>query len=294
MPRVSICIPAYKPDFFEQALKSAIGQSYGDTEIIVSDDCPTDAIANICERYQKHLSYSRNPKPSEFSNVIRLANLANGEYIKFLFDDDILNPFCVQFLFETLEESRHLGTRLAFSPRYLIDGKNRITSLVNHFSIADETKVIDGGAFIRVTAVNHMNLIGEFSSVMFRKEDCFDENGTFRLFRVDEDGIFRGILDLSAWIDLAKRGPIIGHPHPLSYFRQHANSTSNHEINPLFINGILYYEEVMKMAFEKGYMSREDLPVSMRRLLNHYGYWQNAYPQLRARIVELQAMLAKL
>ncbi|MFW8588597.1 glycosyltransferase family 2 protein [Rhizobium beringeri] len=140
MPRVSICIPAYKPDFFEQALKSAIGQSYGDTEIIVSDDCPTDAIANICERYQQHLSYSRNPKPSEFSNVIRLANLADGEYIKFLFDDDILNPFCVQFLFETLEESRHLGTRLAFSPRYLIDGENRITSLVNHFGIADETK----------------------------------------------------------------------------------------------------------------------------------------------------------
>jgi glycosyltransferase involved in cell wall biosynthesis len=294
MPRVSICIPAYKPDFFEIALKSAIGQSFSDTEIIVSDDCPTDAIETICERYKSYISYSRNPKPSEFSNVIRLAGLATGEYVKFLFDDDVLNPFCVQYLFEALEQTRSMGSRLAFSPRYFIDEHSHIKSLVNHFKIDGELKLVDGRNFVRMTAISHMNLVGEFSAVMFRKDDCFDDRGEFRLFRVDDDGIFRGILDLSAWLDLAKRGPLVGHPHPLSYFRQHSNSTSNHEINPLFINGVLYYEEIMDMALEHGYLPAEDLPASIQRLLGHYRYWQNAYPQLGQRVERLSARLAEI
>lgn len=128
MPRVSICIPAYKPDFFELALKSAIAQSFDDTEIIVSDDCPTDAIEKICQRYSGVVQYSRNPDPAEYKNVIRLAGLASGEYIKYLFDDDVLNPFCIQYLLQALETTQNRGTKLAFSPRYFIDERNQVTN----------------------------------------------------------------------------------------------------------------------------------------------------------------------
>ncbi|UIK13636.1 glycosyltransferase family 2 protein (plasmid) [Rhizobium leguminosarum] len=93
MPRVSICIPAYNPDYFELCLRSALAQSFVDAEILVSDDCPTDAIKVICDKYVRFVQYSRNPNPGPESNVRRLVQIANGEYIKFLFDDDVLHPF---------------------------------------------------------------------------------------------------------------------------------------------------------------------------------------------------------
>ncbi|MCO6188385.1 glycosyltransferase family 2 protein [Rhizobium sp. L1K21] len=293
MPRVSICIPAYKPEFFETTLKSAIAQSYPDTEIIVSDDCPTDAIEKICDRYSGFVSYSRNPDPGESTNVIRLAGLANGEFIKFLFDDDVLTPFCVQFLLEALEQTASKGTKLAFSPRYSIDENNRVMGLINHFQIANENKLIEGNHFIRLTAINHANLIGEYSTTLLYREDCFDDDGVFRLFR-PIDGVFRGLLDLSGWIDIAKRGAFVGCPHPLSYFRQHGGSQSNHQTNPIFIYAITFYENIMEMAFAEGYLLPQDLGQSLKRLISTYEYWRNAFPELNPRIDTLQKRLALL
>lgn len=240
--------------FFELALKSAIAQSYTDAEIIVSDDCPTDAIEAICSRYSSLISYSRNPHPGEYTNIMRLAGLAQGEYIKYLFDDDVLNPFCVQFLLEALEATRDRGTKLAFSPRHVIDERNNFLNLINYFQVDQGLKLIEGRDFIRLTAMHHLNLIGEYSTVMMRKADCFDGNGEFRLFR-PENGIFRGLLDLSGWIELAKEGAFVAHPHPLSYFRQHSNSKSNHTTNPIFIYAIVFHEDILNYARANGVLS---------------------------------------
>ncbi|TCU17551.1 glycosyltransferase involved in cell wall biosynthesis [Rhizobium sullae] len=290
MPRVSICIPAYKPDFFELALKSAIAQSFADTEIIVSDDCPTDAIEKICERYSGVVHYSRNPNPAEYKNVIRLAGLANGEYIKYLFDDDVLNPFCIQYLLQALEATRGRGTRLAFSPRYFIDEKNQVTNLGNGLMVENSLTVIEGRDFIRITAVKHHNLLGEFSSVLLRTADCFDEAGRFSLFKV-VDGIISGPLDLSSWVGLSLKGAIVGHPMPLSYFRQHSNSQSNPATNRYFIYSIIYYEEVLELAIANGFLQPPDLPIAYRNLINHYSYWRGSFPELDERIARISTLL---
>lgn len=290
MPRVSICIPAYKPDFFELALKSAIAQSFDDTEIIVSDDCPTDAIEKICERYSGVIQYSRNPDPAEYKNVIRLAGLACGEYIKYLFDDDVLNPFCIQYLLQALEATQNRGTKLAFSPRYFIDERNQVTNLGNGLMVEGSLKVIEGRDFIRITAVKHHNLLGEFSSALLRTADCFDESGRFSLFKV-VDGIISGPLDLSSWVGLSLRGAIVGHPMPLSYFRQHSNSQSNPAANRYFIYSITYYEEVLDLAIEKGYLQPSDLPIAYRNLINHYSYWRGSFPELDERIARISTRL---
>ncbi|UWU16415.1 glycosyltransferase [Rhizobium sullae] len=287
---MSICIPAYKPDFFELALKSAIAQSFADTEIIVSDDCPTDAIEKICERYSGVVHYSRNPNPAEYKNVIRLAGLANGEYIKYLFDDDVLNPFCIQYLLQALEATRDRGTRLAFSPRYFIDEKNQVTNLGNGLMVESSLKVIEGRDFIRITAVKHHNLLGEFSSVLLRTADCFDEAGRFSLFKV-VDGIISGPLDLSSWVGLSLKGAIVGHPMPLSYFRQHSNSQSNPATNRYFIYSIIYYEEVLELAIANGFLQPLDLPIAYRNLINHYSYWRESFPELDERIARISTFL---
>lgn len=291
MPRVSICIPAYKPDYFEFALRSAIAQSFTDTEIIVSDDCPTDAIKNICDRYSGFIQYSRNPDPAEYKNVIRLAGLAQGEYLKYLFDDDVLHPFCVQYLVEAMEATRGHGTKIAFSPRYFINGNNQITSLGNGLGLENGLKLISGHEFIRITAIRHHNLLGEFSTALLRTADCFDASGNFSLFTVD-DGIISGPLDLSAWIGLSKNGSIVGHPMPLSYFRQHANSQSNPALNRYFIYAITYHQEVLDMAIAKGILGEAERPLAYQNLLKHYAYWAGSFPELNERMSRLNSLLA--
>ena len=61
-PLVSILIPSYNSQHFEFALKSAIGQSYEYTEIVVSDDCQSDEIEKIVQRYSsvESLRYVKN------------------------------------------------------------------------------------------------------------------------------------------------------------------------------------------------------------------------------------------
>ena len=291
MPRVSICIPAYKPDYFEFALRSALAQSFADTEIIVSDDCPTDAIEMICARYSGLVQYSRNPDPAEYKNVIRLAGLAKGEYIKYLFDDDVLHPFCVQYLVDAFEAGRSAGVKLAFSPRYLINETNNITGLVNGFGVDKGLKLISGDDFIHVTAMRHHNLLGEFSTALLKTADCFDANGGFDLFKVVE-GIISGPLDLSTWVRLSQRGALIAHPMPLSFFRQHNNSQSNPASNRYFIYSVTYYQEVLEMAIARGILTPAEQPVAYQNLLKHYAYWVGSFPELGDRIAHIRSRLA--
>ena len=65
MELVSILVPAYKPRHFREALTSAIAQTWRNKEIIVSDDCPSEEIHEICNEYTGHVTYIRNPYPGK-------------------------------------------------------------------------------------------------------------------------------------------------------------------------------------------------------------------------------------
>ena len=121
LPTVGIIIPSYKPDHFEQSLRSALGQTYQNIEICVSDNCPTDAIREICARYPMVI-YQRNVATRE-QNVLTSVYGAKGHYIKPLFDDDLLHPFCVQRMVEAAEGFPDVG--LVFSASSVIDIDNR-------------------------------------------------------------------------------------------------------------------------------------------------------------------------
>lgn len=291
MPQVSICIPAYKPDFFETSLRSALAQTFTDLEIIVSDDCPDQSIKQICDKFPGHINYSRNPDPGPEKNLLRLFELARGEYIKFLFDDDILHPFCVQFLLDLLTATQDNKTTLAFSPRHIIDENNYSIELVDHFRASEGVKLINGLDFIRITAINHINLVGEFTSVLFRKKDAYDSQGSFRLFTMEE-GICPALPDLSAWISLAQQGNLIVCSTPLSYFRRHEKATSNPAINPRFIAAVTYYEDVLNFALDQKLLSSSDTALARRSLIRHYDQWLGTYPQLAQRISRINSLLA--
>lgn len=92
---VSLLIPAYKPEWFEQCLRSCLAQTLPAREIIISDDCPTDDIRRIVEPHlaDPRLRYVRNtPSLGLAANYLQLARLASCRWLKFFDDDDILHP----------------------------------------------------------------------------------------------------------------------------------------------------------------------------------------------------------
>ena len=101
-PLVSICIPAWeRPDFLAASIESCLAQTYPDVEIVVTDDSRTDSVGRLVERYQNHTNvrYLWNPERlGQARNVNRLFEVARGDRLVILHDDDTLLPNAVELL----------------------------------------------------------------------------------------------------------------------------------------------------------------------------------------------------
>jgi len=109
-PKVSICIPTYNgAEYIEEALYSAINQTYNNIEIIICDDKSSDDTINICKAYQK-----KHPNIKIFQNTenlglvknwINVIDKASSYWIKFLFQDDVLKENCVEVMMSAALEN---------------------------------------------------------------------------------------------------------------------------------------------------------------------------------------------
>ena len=97
-PKVSILIPTYnQQNFIGACIGGALAQTYGNLEVIVSDDASTDATGDIARQLtiDPRLRYERNPTNlGHIGNYRRLLNdLATGEWFLMSDGDDLLlNP----------------------------------------------------------------------------------------------------------------------------------------------------------------------------------------------------------
>ncbi len=91
---VSICLTTYnRAPVLPLTLDSLLAQSYGDFELIISDDCSTDGTEEICRYYQardRRVRYFRNSKNLKMPGNLNAAiERANGSYISNVHDGDI-------------------------------------------------------------------------------------------------------------------------------------------------------------------------------------------------------------
>lgn len=110
-PKITIAIPTYKrPHLIKDALESAINQiNYDNYEIIVVDNDDTkdeNETEQLIKGYQnpKILYYKNEKNIGMFGNWNRCIELARGEYISILNDDDWLEK---EFLCETIKYISH-------------------------------------------------------------------------------------------------------------------------------------------------------------------------------------------
>lgn len=127
-PLVTIVTAAHRtrPQLLRDTLASAIQQTRGDFELVVSDDSPDDALGAVVEAFgDPRLRYVHNDVALGVAcNHWTRFREAAGEYIAILNHDDVLEPTFLESLVAPLEADQTLA--LAFCDHYVIDGNGAI------------------------------------------------------------------------------------------------------------------------------------------------------------------------
>jgi glycosyltransferase involved in cell wall biosynthesis len=122
-PLVSIVMATYRSrhDHLRAAITSALAQSMGDIEVIVSDDSPDDALSEVVAGFRdERLRYRHNaPALGVARNHWVSFGEARGEFIVILNHDDLLEPRSVETLMQALCAKPHAV--LAFADHWIID-----------------------------------------------------------------------------------------------------------------------------------------------------------------------------
>ncbi|WP_167747136.1 glycosyltransferase [Cohnella luojiensis] len=230
MPLVSILIPAYnRPHFLELALQSALNQTYPHTEIIISDDSTHDGVRRMLEPYlSKHprIRYYHNEQSSIESNYERCIELATGDYINFLNDDDLFYPEKIAKMVHWLVNRPDVS--LVTSYRRCIDGQGKpLPDTESTARISESDVVINGKDLGNFCLKYCTNIIGEPTTVLFRKKDLTEKFNHYQGRR------HICINDLASWLHLLTKGNAVYIAEPLSYFRRHSGQGQN-DLNTMF------------------------------------------------------------
>lgn len=146
-PKVTIAIPTYnRAAFLTEALDSAIGQTYQNIEVIVSDNASTDNTLQLLGNYNddRLIVIQQETNLGMVGNWNACLEMASGEFFILLSDDDFLDPTAIeemvkgfQCLNSRFDSSKigmvYCGTRIIDEENKAIEN-NKSDSLVEHAS----------------------------------------------------------------------------------------------------------------------------------------------------------------
>ena len=222
-PLVSILIHAYSADFFEPALQSALNQSYDNIEIIIGDDNHRGAIKAIVDKYTKqHKKIRYCPTPRHLKgggsgNRYHCFEQAQGDYIKYLCDDDILLPHCVETMVPILRDNPDVSLVTSYRGTMDHNGKPMCKRKSNLMFV--ENIRMTGESANNIMLGGLWNYIGEPTVPMFRHMDMASIRPYYDSFNRAEAEW--GIDDLYCWASLLSKGDLVFLSDPLSVARTH-------------------------------------------------------------------------
>jgi hypothetical protein len=264
---VSILVPAYNERFFAEALESAVAQRYPEFEIVVCDDSPGTLIERcVTAARSPRIRYVRNPSRRGFGgNFTECLAQARGDLVKFLNDDDRLDPDCLSGLAGIM--GANPAVMLATSRRRVIDDNGReLPQIASTAPVAHVSALMLGRELGDLALVNALNVIGEPTTVMFRKSRvAADPGGIFRWGGVD----YHCLADLALWLRLLASGFAYYHAGTLSDFRMHSGQEQQGEA--IRLDALDEWLALMRQARHSGFLSTAAL-------------WRDAMRALRARV----------
>ena len=178
-PLVTVCVPTIgRTAMLEEALHSLRRQTYQHLEILLLDNACPDEGQHILRRFADEDPRARVLRSEQrlpmFENFNRGIRAARGDYVAFVFDDDVYLPRFIEREVGMLEA--HPAAGFVGSNYYLIDEIGRVTGLRR---LVKKTAVLPGRDYIRGLVWRGRNIIGT-PGIMFRREliaaSPFDES----------------------------------------------------------------------------------------------------------------------
>lgn len=257
--QISICIPVYNgSSFLRTCLDSCLAQDYGNFEIVLCDDGSSDGSQDILREYAaQHPNIHLHINPNNLGlvgNWNRCLELAKGEWIKFVFQDDYLEENALSRYVQYIKPE----TRLLVSRRNFIlpqtaseDVRRYYTKVVRTLeNTCPQASTHYSPKRISRAAMKYpaMNFIAEPSLSLFRK-DVLEESGVFNPW-------LKQICDLEFLLRLASRYGLEYVPETLCAFRIHEASATNSNvqnkhvelryIEPMVYSGLLLFAPEFK------------------------------------------------
>ncbi len=280
-PAISICVPTYNGEsYLSETLESLLAQSFSDFEIIIIDDESADNTFKIIQEYQTHdkrISRIRNKKNIGLAeNWNRCIQEAKGLWIKFVFQDDLLHPECLEALYaETDNEIPLIFCRREFFfeqgiTNDIIKGYQNIPSIDQLYPDKQFLSPSDiADCILKETS----NIFGEPSSTLIHR-NVFADFGYFNTSLLQ-------LCDYEYWMRVGLNTGMRYVPRSLVKFRVHPSSASSkniasNEYRSSLLDGlILLHEFVYNPHYQslRDYIKQEQIDRNLRREFAEKATW---------------------
>ncbi|MES2948360.1 MAG: glycosyltransferase [Pseudomonadota bacterium] len=218
LPLVSILIPTHnRPDYAELALQSALAQTYPHIEIIINDNSEDTLTQERFAPYvarHPNIHYARVPGCGVMENFQHCYSRARGEYINYLMDDDLFHPEKIQKMMSFMLAKPSIGLVTSFRQLIDADGKYK-APIAGTERLFEIDTLVDGRSLGNMILSNGQNMVGEPTTVLFRKSDVGPVFGRFLGKQ------YTTLSDVATWLAVLARKDGVYLPEALSYFRIH-------------------------------------------------------------------------
>ncbi len=207
--QVSVIMPVYnKEKYIEATIKSVQEQTYENWEIVIIDDCSSDASSKIIKRYvdnDERIRYYKNEKNlGAAGSRNRAIELAKGRYIAFLDSDDLWMPNKLEKQIDYMSQNEYA---FCYSACNVIDTEGKPSGKIRHIpEKVDYKELLKGNVIPCLTVVLDRTKVNNIKMQKMGHEDYV------------------------LWLDLLKQcGSAYGINEVLGSYREYGNSLSSNK-----------------------------------------------------------------
>lgn len=216
-PKISIGLPVFDGEqYLDGAIESIVSQTYPDFELIVADNCSSDASLAIARRWQER---DRRIRVIESAvnlgaapNFNRVFAEARGKFFKWAACDDLIEPEFLQKCIDRMEENP--ATVLVYSDAMDIDERGDAIGLIYDTEMDMKTDSSDP--------------VLRFRDLVLCNHSCISVFGLIQREALARTGLIDSFVgsDRALLVQLALMGPFSKIAEPLILHREHAGRST--------------------------------------------------------------------
>jgi len=289
-PLISICVPTYNgAEYLIECLESIQAQTLNDFEVIIVDDDSTDRSFEIATEFARRDSrfkaYRNSKRLGLVGNWNRCLEISGGTWIKLLFQDDKVEPNCLERLLESCER---LKRPFGFCHRHILFDAADDKAAQSYFDeyqrmierFYGDKEYLDADAFAEICATGSYNPVGEPTVTIFHRS-IIKQFGLFNPNLIQ-------ICDAEFWMRVGTNVGIVHIPEKLATFRVHGRSTTAHNLSKrryrtkmldcLVINYLILRDPLYRNMRKALYRRLGHVTTWWQCIYEAHRAWKTAYP----------------